>query len=136
MNLILHAETLTICRLEEDSPVPDWLPELGFTSITRTANELSIVCAKRAVPQGVRQSGSWCALEVEGPLDFSEVGILAQLSQILARAGISIFVISTFDTDFLLVGTKDCQRTLDVLREAGHSTAQGAQAIGPDAEQS
>jgi len=124
MKLILHPEDLAICKLQPDAAYPGWLPGQGFCSVTRTAHELSIVCAQRHLPTGQHAEANWRRLEVEGPLDFSEVGILADLSGVLAAANISIFVISTHDTDFLMVKGRHCQRALAALRSVGHEIAE------------
>ena len=91
-----------------------------FVSITRREDELSIVCADERVPAGVRAERGWRALEVEGPLDFGMVGILHALTGPLARAGISVFAVATFDTDVLLVREETLSRAVDALREAGY----------------
>jgi uncharacterized protein len=110
---------IAVCRLEPDAEVPVWAMEGAFYSITRTMEELSIVCEERLVPADTRMEGGWRALKVEGPLDFSLTGILAVLSGTLARAGISLFAVSTFDTDYILIKAKDQQAALAALRQAG-----------------
>ena len=96
-----------VCRLEPSSPIPAWLPERGFVSVTRTDDELSIVCEESRVPAGVKAQAGWAALALRGPFEFSEVGVLASVTEPLANAGIGIFVISTFDTDYLLVAQQN-----------------------------
>lgn len=108
-----------VCRLEAGAPVPENLPESQFLSITRTSNELSIVCADRPGLPGNVEAG-WRALVVDGPLDFGQVGILASLTRPLAAAGISIFALSTYDTDYLLLKDYKLEAALAALREAGH----------------
>ena len=95
------------------------MPQSGFCSVTRTHDELSIICAQDAVPSDVRAERDRRLLGVDGPLDFSLVGILAQLSTTLADAGISIVAVSTFDTDYLLVREQDVARAVDALTAAG-----------------
>ncbi|MEW6208421.1 MAG: ACT domain-containing protein [Acidobacteriota bacterium] len=109
-----------ICRLDAQEPLPEWAMRGDFFSITRAAHEISIVCAQSVVPEGVRCEREWRCLRVEGPLDFSLTGILNSLTAPLAAAGISIFAISTFDTDYLLVKEKDLERTIENLVTAGH----------------
>lgn len=106
LKLNLLPEQLAVCRLLPDAPLPDWLTS-GWQSVTRTAEELSIVCEAQHVPESVQCEKPWRAFAVEGPLDFSEVGILARLSGALADARISLFAVSTFDTDYLLVRAAD-----------------------------
>ena len=79
---------------------------------------------EEAVPPEVRCERGWRCLRVEGPLDFSEIGVLASLSSVLATTGVSLFAISTFDTDYLLVGEADLERSVTALREAGHRLAE------------
>ena len=92
----------------------------NFSSITRTSDELSIVCPQSNVPIGIECEKDWRCLKVEGKLEFSQTGILASLATPLANAGISIFAISTFDTDYLLVKEEKLEMTNGVLISAGH----------------
>jgi hypothetical protein len=92
-----------------------------FFSVTRTPAELSAVCDVEAVPPGVKTEAPWSMLAVRGPLDFNLTGVLAALATPLARAGISIFAISTYDTDYVLVRTDDLDRAVLALRKAGHN---------------
>ena len=93
----------------------------SFLSITRTDDELSVVSSSSVVPAGVTAETGWRCLRVEGPLPFELTGVLAALSAPLARAKIPIFVVSTFDTDYLLVRAPDLERVCDALHEEGHS---------------
>ncbi len=113
--------TFAVCRLTADAPVPAWVGGGPFVSITRTADELSIVCRQEAVPAGVRCEPGWRCLRVAGPLDFSLVGVLASLLAPLAEAGVSVFAVCTFDTDYLLVKQPDFPRAAEMLRQAGHA---------------
>src|SRR5262245_52923580 len=97
MKLIVLDDKLAIARLDAAAPIPAWPLRGGLSSITRTADELSVVCAADAVPAGVRVEPGWRGLRVAGTLDFSLTGVLASLAIPLAAAGISIFAISTFD---------------------------------------
>jgi GNAT superfamily N-acetyltransferase len=113
--------TFAVCRLATDAPLPGWTAGGSFVSITRTADELSVVCREEAVPEGVRCERGWRCLQVADTLDFSLVGVLSSLLGPLAEAGVSVFVVSTFATDYLLVKQADFQRAADVLRKAGHA---------------
>ena len=93
----------------------------AISSITRTADELSVVCAEAAVPDGMQAERGWRALCVDGPLDFALTGILAGLATALAEAGVSIFAVSTFDTDWLLVKEDQRAEAVRALTEAGHT---------------
>jgi hypothetical protein len=120
LKLFLSKEIFAICRLDKNSPIPDWAPAGNFYSMTRTPDELSIVCPQINVPEGVTSDAGWRCLKVEGPLDLSLTGIFASLVTPLARAGISMFEVSTYDTDYLMVKEKDLERTVLVLSQAGH----------------
>lgn len=114
-----------VCRLDAEAELPPWAIGTGpLFSMARTSEELSLVCAADAVPSGVRAEGGWRVLKVRGPLAFSLTGILAALAVPLARAEVSIFAVSTFDTDYLLVRQGQLAAALDALRAAGH-TVQG-----------
>jgi NAD+ diphosphatase len=105
-----------LARLPADAPPPAWLPEAnGLVALTRTAGELSIVCPQEAVPAGVTVERGYAALRVAGPLDHSLVGALATLTSALAEAGVPVFALSTYDTDYLLVPEGDLDRALAAL---------------------
>ena len=109
---------IAVVRLPGHAPVPEWA-EGAFVSVTRTPDELSIVCDAAAVPADARVERGWGALRVVGQLEFSLVGILARLTSTLAEAGVSVFVISTFDTDYVLVRTGSLTAGVDALRQSG-----------------
>jgi hypothetical protein len=111
---------LAVCRLPAGEPVPGWAWRGEIVSITRTADELSVVCAADALPSGIVHTPGWRALGVVGPLDFGLVGVLASLSTVLAGAGVSIFAVSTHDTDLILVRTHQLEPALAALRDAGY----------------
>ncbi len=121
MKLELLAARLAVCRLPADAEPPDWATAGAFWSMTRTTDELSIVAEEGAAPPEVEQEGGWRALKVAGPLDFALVGVLADLAAPLAAAGVSIFVMSTFDTDYVLVKQESVARAAEALEAAGHS---------------
>ena len=112
-----------MCRLPAFSDVPAWALEGSFFSVTRTAEELSIVCPTHNVPAGVQHEQDWVCLKLEGPFPFSETGILVSFVQPLSDRAIPIFAISTFDTDYVLVKEAWVERTLEALRDAGHHAA-------------
>ena len=109
-----------VCRLEPTETIPAALLRVALVSITRTAEELSIVCPAEHAPPDARCESGWRCLKVHGPLPFSTTGILASLARPLADAGIPIFAVSTFDTDYVLVEEGQLPRAVDVLRGAGH----------------
>ncbi len=115
---------LAIHRLAPDAPIdPDWLTHAGFVSVTRTAQELSLVALETLDLEGARTEAGWRALRVDGPLDFALTGIMAALSGALAQAGVSLFALSTFDTDYILVRAEALPAAIAALREAGHEVA-------------
>ena len=109
-----------VARLDPAAEVPGWARDTTLSAVIRTADELTIVCPPAAVPAGVRSEGPFRTLAVRGPLDFALTGILASLAAPLARDGISIFVLSTFDTDLLLVREHDLPAARATLAAAGH----------------
>ncbi len=123
-NLVVLDQTFAISRLPSDSPLPEWVERGPFVSITRTQYELSIVCEEMQVPLDVKCERGWRCLRVSGPLDFSAVGILAALVEPMARADIPVFLISTFETDYLLIKDVDLVRSVEALRLAGHTVHQ------------
>ncbi len=120
MKLKVLSHDLSVCKLEKDMMLSAWATAGKIWSVTKTEDELSIVCETSFVPSGVSSTSGWRALMVQGPLDFSLVGIMAELSSILANAKISIFVLSTFDTDYILVKNKDLSESINALKLAGH----------------
>jgi uncharacterized protein len=123
LRFFLLAGHMSICRLDATSMVPDWAVEGGFFSVTRTDDELSVVCPEKVVPDEARSEGGWRVLKLEGPFEFSEVGVLASVAAPLAEAGVGIFVVSTFDTDYVLVKEEQLQPTMAALRWQGHEVA-------------
>lgn len=122
LRLSLLPQTYVIARLAADAPVPAGVLEAAdFVSVSRTADELSIVCPQEVAPPAPKLDGGWRTLKLHGPFAFDEVGILAALLAPLAEAGIGIFAVSTFDTDYLLVKATDLPRAMATLRGAGHS---------------
>jgi hypothetical protein len=109
-----------IVRLAPDAAVPDWATIGEFTSITRTAEELSIVCPTPHLPPDVHSSHRWICLKLEGPFPFSLTGVLLSFIEPLSKNDIPIFAISTFDTDYVLVQEEFAAATLNALRAAGH----------------
>jgi hypothetical protein len=120
LTLKILPNRLAVCRLDADAPLPDWIDQSDFYSITRTEAELTIVCDEAFVALGTTSESGWRCFKVEGPFDFSEIGIVFSLTQPLAESGVSVFLISTFDTDYLMVKEKDLAETIDVLTNAGH----------------
>jgi hypothetical protein len=120
LTLLVLPDVLAVARLPADAALPAWAMGGALCSLTRTAEELSIVCPASAVPAEVRCERGWRCLRVAGTMPFSLVGVLAALVGPLAKAGISVFALSTFDTDYLLVQEPDLARACQALQRAGH----------------
>jgi hypothetical protein len=121
LSLIVLEDAFAVCRLEPDAPIPPWASTGPLFSITRTADELSIVSRQDAVPDAIQCERDWRCLRVAGTISLSVVGVLASLTAPLAEAGISVFAISTFDTDYLLVNENDLAAAVHALRRHGHT---------------
>lgn len=122
--LSLLPETFAICRLAPDAVVPEWAMHGQFFSITRSSEELSVIAETAFVPENLLTKVSWRVMKVHGPFDLSEVGVLDALVAPLAGAGVSVFTISTFDTDYLLVQCIQLREGMAALRNAGHTVHQ------------
>ncbi len=120
LRLSLLIGRMSVCRLDPTAEIPDWAITDDFFSITRTTDELSVVCPEDAVPEDVRCEGGWRVLKLEGPFEFSEIGVLASLTAPLAEAGISLFAVSTYDTDYVLVKEEQLESAVAALRGRGH----------------
>jgi uncharacterized protein len=121
LDLSLLPERFAISRLAADSPIPEWATRGPFFSVTRTGDELSVVTELSCVPVGVQAQPGWRVLKVHGPFVLSEVGVLAALAKPLAEAKISLFAVSTFDTDYLLVASETLSAAVTALERAGHT---------------
>jgi hypothetical protein len=114
------AGRFAVCRLPADSAVPEWASRGPFTSITRSSDELSIVCPQDDLPLNQPAGPRWIGFRLEGPFAFSEVGVLASFIAPLAAKGVPIFAISTFNTDYVLVSEEFAGAALTALQAAGH----------------
>ena len=115
-----------VCQLPADHAIPAWASAGELFSVTRTPEELSLVCAASSVPAdsvaaGIRHAAGWAALKLHGPFDFALTGILAGVLNPLHTAGIGIFALSTFDTDYVLVQAAQLEQAVSALRGAGHT---------------
>ena len=119
LTLLILRETFTICRLDKDAPIPDWVFQGNLYSVTRTEDELSIVCPLINVPKGIVCNQGWSCLKVKGPLDLSLTGIISSIASTLERENISLFLISTYDTDYVMVKEKNLEKAIFALTEAG-----------------
>ena len=112
--------SFAICKLAAADPVPQWAMKGIFTSVTRTTDELSIVCSTENVPTQHKLDTEWTCLKIEGPFAFTQVGILQSFIQPLVEDGISIFAVATYDTDYVLVQKPFADKAIRSLQSAGH----------------
>jgi hypothetical protein len=116
-------DSYAVARLQPGSELPEWVDKGPFRSVTRTEHEVSVVCRDHDVPEGESVDRGFTVLEVMGPLDFSLTGVIASLVAPLAEAEVPIFLISTFESDYVLVRSSDLGRAADALEDAGHEFA-------------
>ncbi|MEJ2614277.1 MAG: ACT domain-containing protein [Ignavibacteriaceae bacterium] len=115
LSLSILEENFAVCHLNSNDKIPDWAIKGSFYSITKTDDELSIVCLEKGVPGYVKSEKEWRAIKIEGELDFSQTGILASLAAPLDEAKISIFALSTFNTDYILVKSNKLEKAIEIL---------------------
>ena len=120
MQLRTLPDSYAVVRLEPGSDLPDWVDKGPFRSVTRTEHEVSVVCRDHDVPEGESVDRGWTLLETMGPFDFSLTGAISSLVEPLAAAEVPIFVLSTFESDYVLVRSSDLARAVDALEDAGH----------------
>jgi len=121
LTLLILPDTLAICRLPPDAPVPQRPEGATFWSITCSDTETSVVLPENLAPAHWVAERGWRVLKVAGPLDFGLTGVLASLAVPLAEAGVSIFAVSTYNTDYILLREKDLEKARRVLTRSGHS---------------
>ena len=120
LSLAILPERFAVCQFSPDGPLPRPLPGCRFWSLTCTDDEMSLVLPEDDVPADFRAERGWRCLKILGILNFAMVGVLAALSSALALASVSVFVVSTYQTDYLLVRAGDLERAVATLRERGH----------------
>ncbi len=118
-----------VCRLHPESAVPAWAEGGSFFSATRTRDELSLVCEEAAVPDGVKAEKGWAALKLHGPIPFGTTGVLSSLTAPLAEVEISVFALSTFDTDYILVKAESLSGAVAALQKAGFEVREKSDGI-------
>ena len=121
LTLSVLPDAYAICRLDPATPVPSWAADGAFWAAVRTTDELSVVCLERAIPQPIARAGGWRILKCEGPLDFALTGIMASIAEPLAEAGVSIFPLATYDTDYVLVKESQLELAKQALTAYGHA---------------
>ena len=124
LTIVVYPEVYAVCQIEPQAAIPAWAQGREFVSITRTAAELSIVCQQGMLPGDVRAEKNRRLMRIEGKLGFELTGVLASVTAPLSKAELSIFAISTYDTDYLLIADEDLQKATEMLEAAGHTIRQ------------
>ena len=120
LSLKILPDRMAVCRFDPAAALPDWIEETGFYSLTRTEAELTIVCPEAHLAPGTTSDVGWRCFKVRGLLDFSEIGIIFSVTRPLAENGVSVFVISTFNTDYFMVKENDLAKAVEALTAEGH----------------
>lgn len=120
LTLALMSKKFGVYKFDSNTEAPDWIYKSTWYSVTKTKDELSVVCDEEVVPREVLGELGWRCLKVLGPLEFEQVGILAKISKVLAENRISIFVVSTYDTDYILVKEDLLEKAINALALYGY----------------
>lgn len=120
LTLALLPPRYAVAQLRADAPLPAWWPATGMRHASWTDDELSLVCEEDCVPHDVRCQRGWRMFKLQGPFDFALTGILKAVLDPLAAAGVGIFALSTYDTDYVLVQAHQLEEAMSALRGAGH----------------
>ena len=120
LRLSVLEERFAVCRLGPQAEIPPWAASSPFFCVTRTPDELSIVCPEECVPAGITCERGWHAFKLEGPFDFGLVGVLASVVAPLAESQVGILAMATYDTDYVLVRESQLDLAMAALRERGH----------------
>jgi hypothetical protein len=121
LKLSLLKDKYGICSLPATTPIPDWALKESLISITRTKEELTIVCRQDLIPSQIQCDPNWRCFRIDGAFDLNQTGVISSISSPLANAGISIYVISTYNTDYFLVKEENVNQTISVLSSSAHS---------------
>ena len=120
LDFTIQPQRYAVARLASGTPIPQWATSGAFFSVTQSADELSVICEEDRVPSDCTASRGWRALALRGPFAFTEIGIAAEFTSILAKSGVSVLVVSTYDTDWLFVSGAQLGTATAALRAAGH----------------
>ena len=121
LQLSLLKDKYGICTLPNTAPIPDWALTQSLASITRTEKELTIVCRLEILPSQYQSGPNWRCFKIDGSFDLNQIGVISSISSPLADAGISIYVISTYDTDYFLIQEQNLEQTISTLSDIGHN---------------
>ena len=121
LRISLLKDKYGICSLPNTAPIPEWALKQSLVSITRTKKELTIVCPQDVIPSQCKSDLNWRCFRLDGTFDLNQIGVISSISAPLAQNGISIYVISTYDTDYFLVQQENLEQTISALSNSGHS---------------
>ena len=121
LTLKLLKDKYSVCRLDKNNEIPKWIFDEEIFSITKTEDELSIVCLQDKISNDIICEKDWKILKIEGPLDFSLIGILSKISTLMANNKISIFAISTYDTDYILIKEEFIDKAIEILKSNNYN---------------
>ena len=124
LNMQVLESEYSLCRLEVGAAIPQWAFESQFYTITKTSDELSVICESRLVPPQVKKDGEWKLLKIAAVLDLSLTGITARFSTALADADVNLCVIATYDTDYIMVKAEKLSVAIEALDAAGFRVQQ------------
>jgi uncharacterized protein len=119
LTFIVLPNEYALCRLEVNDTVPAWALSSSFYTISKTTDELSVVCETTCVPEGIKFDKGWRLLKIAAVLDLSLTGITAKFSTALANAGVNLCVIATYDTDYIMVKEEKLLVAIEALEHAG-----------------
>ncbi|MFC1633924.1 ACT domain-containing protein [Planctomycetota bacterium] len=121
LRLRVLPKVYAICSFDPDAAFPGWTHRSSILSITKTPKEITLVCEENHVPGECKKSEHWKCIKVEGRFDLDAVGVLASIAGPLAQNKISLYVISTYDTDYVLIQTKNIDKAMSCLDKFGHT---------------
>ena len=123
LNISVLPGNFAVCRLGPNDPAPEFSGSELFSLVCRTSDELSIICEEHLTPTDSVVVKGWACLKVEGPFDFSEIGVIASISKLLAEAEISLLSLSTFETDYVMIKWNQVEQAVEALRAGGHNVS-------------
>jgi len=130
LQLSLLKETYGICVFPSNAIIPEWALMTSLCSITRTKKDLTIVCPQNIIPPDSESDLNWRCFRIDGTFDLNQIGVISSLAAPLAQADISIFVISTYDTDYILVKDQKVEHAVSVLIDYGHMIIRLGNTVG------
>jgi hypothetical protein len=129
INLTVEDGLYSIVKLPPEAIIPQWALESAFFSITKTSDELSVAAESACVPKGMDADEGWRALKIDGVLDFSLTGIISSISSLLAENNVSVFVVSTYNTDYILIKKENLYKAVRALKASGYGVQDEGDAL-------